>query len=275
MGAEKTFTVREASSTGNNAPANTTIVRENSPVAREALSVEERLRYARSLEIEEVGESGQRRLASASVLVAGLGGVGSAAAMYLVAAGVGRVGLADGDTVEVSNLQRQILYTTDAVGKSKSEVARESLFRLNSGVKMSTYGYIADEVSARRVIEKFDFVVVAVDGLETKLMFARACQEAKKPSSQAGICGFGGQVMTCIPERGDEFSALFGKEGRQARSGRGSYSPACGVAGCIQASEAMKYLMGKTSLLVGKVLEFDLLENRFETICLSSGSSRN
>ena len=233
------------------------------------LSAEDRMRYARSIGIAEVGESGQRRLACGSVLVVGLGGVGSAAALYLVAAGVGCVGLADGDAIEVSNLQRQILYDANDVGKSKFEAARDRLARLNSGVDLHVYGHLKDESAARDAIGEFDFVVVAADGLETKLMFARACFAAKKPSSQAGICGFGGQVMTCVPERGDEFSALFGREGRAERCGRGSYNATCGVAGCIQASEAMKFLMGKKSLLVGKVLEFDLLENRFETVQLS------
>ena len=230
------------------------------------LSVAELERYQKQILLTEIGEQGQELLKQSSVLIIGAGGVGSPCAMYLAGAGIGRIGLADGDIVALTNLHRQLLYRTKDVGRVKTLAAKEELNALNPEIYVDTYSDYLDFNQVRHLAETYDFIVDAADGLETKLMIADACAEAQKPHCHAMIGQFRAQVLTCIPDRGNCFRCLFAN-GAHYRSPRaGTLNAVCGIAGCVQASEAMKYLLGIGTLLTTHVLYVDLTRNEFQKI---------
>lgn len=231
-----------------------------------ALSANELERYSRQILLQELGEKGQETLKRSSVLVIGAGGVGSPCALYLAAAGIGTIGLADGDTVALSNLHRQILYGEKDVGMAKAVAARDALRQHNSGIRINTYDRMLDFAAVKRIAEEYDFVIEAVDGMAAKIMVADACAAAKRPHCHAGIGQFRGQVMTCLPEIGNCFSCLFEAGNGLQPVRTGTLNAACGVAGCIQAAEAIKYLLQSGSLLTNRVLYFDLLRNCFAAV---------
>jgi len=163
------------------------------------LTAEERDRYARHLALPEIGEQGQERLRGGSVLVVGAGGLGSPAALYLAAAGVGTLGIADADVVEMSNLQRQLLHHTPDVGRPKVESTAAKLRALNPHVHVRAYAARLSLTNAQSILQDYDFVVDATDNFESKFLIADACHRARKPYSHAGILRFLGQTMTVHP----------------------------------------------------------------------------
>ena len=154
-------------------------------------------RYSRNILLKEVGIRGQQKLLSSKILIIGAGGLSSAATLYLAAAGVGTIGIADKDKVELSNLNRQIIHNTNRVGILKTESAKQTIKELNPDIKTNIYNEISSE-NISEIVSQYDFVIDATDNFETKFLINDACVSAKKPFSHAGIVGFEGQLMTFV-----------------------------------------------------------------------------
>lgn len=226
------------------------------------LSNEELERYSRHLILKGVGYKGQKKLSQAKVLIAGAGGLGSPAAMYLAAAGVGTIGIVDADVVDLSNLQRQILHGTGDIGVPKTDSAAETIRDLNPNVEVKTYNVYLDSSNIRDIIRGYDFVVDGTDNFAAKFLINDACVMEKIPFTHAGILQFYGQIMTVIPGETPCYRCVFRKppEGYvQNCKDAGVIGALAGVIGCMQALEAIKYITGTGELLTGRMLTFDAL----------------
>jgi molybdopterin/thiamine biosynthesis adenylyltransferase len=236
------------------------------------LSAEQQERYARHLILEGVGEAGQAKLLNGSVLVIGAGGLGSPALLYLAAAGVGRIGIADGDSVELSNLQRQIIHATPRLGHDKTASARSVIEQLNPDVRVETHPLrvTADNIGGLQA--EYDFVIDATDNFAAKFLINDACVAAGKPYSHGGILRYSGQTMTVVPGQGPCYRCIFPDEpqGEVALScsKAGVLGVLPGIIGTLQATEAIKYLLGVGSLLTGRLLTYDSALLRFREIPL-------
>lgn len=226
-------------------------------------------RYSRQLILSEVGVKGQKKLLDSKVLIIGVGALGSASSMYLASAGVGNIGIVDGDTVELSNLQRQVIHTELDVGKKKVQSAKETLKNINADVNIITYETFVNDTNILDIIKDYDFIVDATDRIENKFLINDACVLAKKPFSHAGVLQFTGQLMTYIPDKSPCYRCMFEdipKEGLPNCSQAGILGAVCGIIGNLQALECIKYLLGIGNLLTGKVLTFDGLSMQFRTV---------
>jgi molybdopterin/thiamine biosynthesis adenylyltransferase len=234
------------------------------------LTVEHKERYARHLMLEGLGEAGQLQLLKGSVLVIGAGGLGSPALFYLVAAGVGRVGIADSDVVELSNLQRQILHSTEKIGQLKVESAVTTLKPINPEVKLLGYPFRVDADNISGLINEYDFVIDATDNFESKFLINDACVDSKKAYSHGGILRYKGQTMTVVPGESPCYRCIFPEslEGEDAIacSKAGVLGVLPGIIGTLQATEAIKYLTGVGELLTGRLLTYDSAEMKFREI---------
>lgn len=228
--------------------------------------------YQRQIALPEVGEGGQLRLLQSRVLIIGLGGLGSPALYYLSACGIGEIGIADGDRVELSNLNRQILHGEEDLGKEKTVSARESIARLRTEGRLNLHPVRITAANAPEIINSYDFVVEATDSFEAKLLINDVCVKLGKPFSHAGILGMCGQTMTVVPGKGPCFRCVFGDlppPGRAVTpSEAGVMGSVTGVMGAIQATEAIKYLLNCGDLLVGRLLTWDALSMTFRSIKL-------
>lgn len=229
---------------------------------------DEEARYSRHFALPKVGREGQKRLRNARVLIVGAGGLGSPVAYYLAAAGVGHLTIVDGDKVEVSNLQRQILHSTDGAGISKGASAAARLTALNPNVEVTVVNQRLDSHNARQLIREHDFVVDCVDNLDTKLLINDTCTALCVPFSYGGISEFSGQTMTVIPGSADlRFlfgNSVHGKSSTEAPAG--PFGAVAGVIGSVQAAETLKYLLGIGDLLTNRLLRIDTLAMRFTVI---------
>lgn len=224
--------------------------------------------FARNILVPGIGEKGQIALLESRVLVVGAGGLGSPALYYLAAAGVGRIGIADGDRVEVSNLQRQILHRARDVGRQKAESARDALLGIRPDLVIEDFPFRLDRQSARETVSGFDFIVDASDSFNSKLLVNDACVEAGRPFSHAGIRGFYGQAMTVLPGKGPCVRCVFPEVPEREGEESGVLGCVAGVLGAIQAAEAVKYLLGMGGLLTGTILTFDAATMRFRKVDL-------
>jgi len=232
-----------------------------------ALSAEERARYARHLALPEIAAEGQERLKAARVLVIGAGGLGSPSALYLAAAGVGTLGLVDCDRVDLSNLQRQVLFDNAALQRPKAVVARERLLSLNPGIRVVAHELTLRAGNVREVIDAYDIVLDGTDRLPTRYLVNDACVLLGKPLVTAAIHRFEGQAMTYVPGCGPCYRCLFPETPAAvvpscAEAGVLGVLP--GVMGAIQATEAIKLIVGRGEPLVGRLLTYDALELRFQ-----------
>ena len=233
---------------------------------------EQKQRYSRHLILQNVGEEGQKRLLQGKVLIIGAGGLGSPAAMYLAAAGVGTIGIVDADEVDLSNLQRQILHKTADVGRAKVESARDTMNGMNPDVTVNVYRQLVTSENIVDLIADYDFIIEATDNFPSKFLINDACVMSKKAFCHAGILGFKGQLMTYVPGEGPCYRCIFQSPppkgavptGQQV----GVMGAACGVIGSLEALEAVKYLIGTGDLLTGKLLTFDALKMEFHTVKL-------
>jgi adenylyltransferase/sulfurtransferase len=236
------------------------------------LSREEIARYSRHLIMPEVTIEGQRRLKQGSVLLVGAGGLGSPAALYLAAAGVGRIGILDFDVVDESNLQRQVLHDTSWVGKPKLDSARARLAALNPHVAIETHPTALDSGNALRILAGYDVVVDGTDNFETRYLTNDACYLLRKPNVYGSIFRFEGQASVFWPDRGPCYRCLYpeppppGLVPSCAEGGVLGILP--GVVGGIQATEALKILLGVGEPLVGRLLLYDALAMRFDELKL-------
>jgi molybdopterin/thiamine biosynthesis adenylyltransferase len=223
-------------------------------------------RYEKTVKIRQIGETGQAKLLNSHVLVIGAGGLGSPAILYLAAVGIGTLGIADDDVVDLSNLQRQILHGTSDIGKAKTESAREKVERLNPDVKVVTHQERIAAANIADVIAGYDFVIDCSDNLATKFLINDACVLGTKPFSYAGVLALHGQAMTYTPGHACLRCALeVPMHPSAAPTSRevGILGAAAGVLGSIQAGEAIKYLIGAGRLLTDTLLQFDLLKSDF------------
>lgn len=218
----------------------------------------------------EIGIEGQRRLAGASALVVGLGGLGSPVAMYLAASGIGRLGLVDADTVSVSNLQRQILYADGQVGLSKTDCAKERIVGLAGGhCLVDQYRQWLTAYNARLMIEPYDVVVDCTDNFATRLIIDEACAALGKPWVHGSLDGFTGCVTVFNHIGGRRYRDLYPDADELAAAPKrmiGTVGPVAGVVGSLQAAEAIKLLIGTGDPLDGRLLAVDLLTMNFNIL---------
>lgn len=226
-------------------------------------------RYKRNILLDGVGPEGQERLLRAKVLVVGGGGLGSPVAYYLAAAGVGHIGVVDGDQVDLSNLQRQILHFTTDLGRPKIESAREKLTTLNPDVKVTGIPRRLDGTNYRDIIAGYDLVVDGTDNFEVRFLINRACVEQGKPYIFGGVLAYTGQLMTILPGRGPCLACIFRDvppRGAPSCSELGVLGTVPGVIGTLEASEAVKVILGIGEPLMGRLLTCDVLSMRFYTV---------
>src|SRR5712691_144945 len=236
------------------------------------LTESERERYARHLVLPEIGEEGQEKLKRASVLVIGAGGLGSPVSMYLAAAGVGKIGLADFDKVDVTNLHRQILYGTSNVGLPKLEAARDRLHDLNPEIAIQTHAAITSE-NALEIFRGYDVIVDGTDNFPTRYLVNDACVLVGKPNVYGSIFRFDGQASVFFAREGPCYRCLYpepppaGLVPSCAEGGVLGVLP--GVVGTIQATETIKLIAGVGEPLIGRLLLFDALRMEFRELALA------
>ena len=237
------------------------------------LNNDEIRRYSRHLILPEVGLAGQKRIKAASVLCIGAGGLGSPIAMYLAAAGVGRIGIVDFDTVDFSNLQRQLLHCTPDVGRSKAESAKETIASLNPGVQVEIHNTRLSSENALEIIGRYDIVVDGTDNFPTRYLTNDACVLLKKPNVYGSIFRFDGQASVFAPHLGGPcYRCLYpeppppGMVPSCAEGGVLGVLP--GIIGCIQATEILKLALGKGTSLVGRLMLFNALDMKFRELKL-------
>jgi sulfur-carrier protein adenylyltransferase/sulfurtransferase len=236
------------------------------------LSATERSRYHRHLALAEIGLAGQEKLKAARVLIVGAGGLGSPAALYLAAAGCGTLGLLDFDRVDLSNLQRQVLFDTAAIAKPKAEAGRERLMGLNPEIRINVHTLELKAANVRALLAGYDLVIDGTDRLSTRYLVNDACVLYRKALVSAAIHRFEGQLMTYVPDRGPCYRCLF-PDGRDAIVANcaeaGVLGVLPGVLGALQATEAIKLITGVGEPLLGRLLTYDALELRFQEFRVS------
>ena len=237
------------------------------------LNNEEIRRYSRHLILPEVGMAGQRKIKNTSVLCIGAGGLGSPIAMYLAAAGIGKLGIVDFDTVDYSNLQRQILHADEDVGRSKAESARNSINALNPNVEVELHQVRISSENAFDLIRPYDIVVDGTDNFPTRYLTNDACVLLKKPNVYGSIFRFEGQASVFAPHKGGPcYRCLYpeppppGMVPSCAEGGVLGVLP--GIVGCIQATEILKLALGKGTSLIGRLLLFNALDMKFRELKL-------
>ena len=237
-----------------------------------AFTDEQLERYSRQIILKEVGVKGQEKLLNGKVLIIGAGGLGSPAAMYLAAAGVGTIGIADADVVDLSNLQRQILHGDTDLCRPKVLSAKESMECINPDVKVNTYHTFVMSDNIRELIREYDFIIDATDNFSSKFLINDACVMEGKSFCHGGIIRFQGQLMTYVPGQGPCYRCIFQspppKDAAPTGKQAGVIGAVAGVIGCLQATEAVKYLLGIGDLLVGRLLTYDAMKMEFRTIKL-------
>jgi Dinucleotide-utilizing enzymes involved in molybdopterin and thiamine biosynthesis family 2 len=223
-------------------------------------------RYSRHLLLPEIGEAGQRKLRGASVLVIGCGGLGCPVLQYLVAAGVGRIGMVDADVVSVSNLQRQVLFGTKDIGRYKVEVAKERLSDLNPQTMFDTYPEMLTANNATDIISRYDLVLDCCDNFPTRFLIGDVTDLLQKPLVFGSIYQFEGQVSVFNYLNGPAYRNLFPEapEGVRPASEVGVLGVLPGVIGVIQATEAAKVITGAGEVLSGRLLLYDALKMSFQ-----------
>jgi sulfur-carrier protein adenylyltransferase/sulfurtransferase len=232
------------------------------------LTTADRERYSRHLVLREIGVAGQEKLKAARVLVIGAGGLGSPSALYLAASGVGTIGVIDCDNVDMSNLQRQVIYDTASVGTPKATAARQRLLALNPQIELIAHQVELRAANVLQLFEGYDVVLDGTDRFGTRYLANDACVILRKPLVSAAIHRFEGQAMTYVPDRGPCYRCLFpappgdGLVPNCAEAGVLGVLP--GVMGTLQATEAIKLVVGAGEPLIGRLLTYDALAMRFD-----------
>jgi molybdopterin/thiamine biosynthesis adenylyltransferase/rhodanese-related sulfurtransferase len=227
------------------------------------LSHEEQKRYSKQTILPEIGTEGQEKLRSAKVLVIGAGGLGCPVLQYLAAAGVGMIGIADGDIIEISNLQRQVLYTEQEIGQKKVAIAEKRLKALNPHIKIQTYNVNIDNNNALEVMQEYDIIVDGSDNFPTRYLVNDACVILNKPMVSGAIYKFEGQVSVFNYKNGPTYRCLFPEPPNADESPNcadiGVIASLPGIVGAIQANEVIKIITSYGEVLSGKLLVIDTL----------------
>lgn len=239
----------------------------------QGLTPEQRDRYSRHVILDEVGEAGQARLLDSSVLLIGAGGLGSPAALYLAAAGVGTIGIVDYDVVDRTNLQRQVLHNLERVGMAKTESAREALSALNPDVKVITLNQRLDAGNALDIMAGYDVILDGGDNFPTRYLVNDASLHLRVPVVHGSIFRFEGQVSVFDPYTGPCYRCLFPEppppELAPSCAEAGVLGVLPGIIGSIEAMEAIKLLLDLGEPLIGRLLIYDALEEEFSTVNIS------
>ena len=219
------------------------------------------------------GSQGQAKLFSGKVLIIGAGGLGSPAALYLSAAGIGQLGIVDSDKVDLSNLQRQILHDTNDLNRDKADSARETLNALNPDVKIFAYNERVSSDNIKDIIRErdYNFVLDCTDNFDSKFLINDACVYLKKPFVHAGILHYGGQLMTCLPGQSACYRCVFEEPppDKTFSEREGIFNVVPGIIGSLQASEALKYFLGIGELLTNCLLTYNALKSEFRRVKVS------
>lgn len=227
------------------------------------------LRYSRQMMLPEIDAEGQQKLADASVLIVGIGGLGSAASIYLAAAGTGHLVLVDHDRVDLSNLQRQIVHTTASIGKLKVDSARDTLIALNPDISVTTIDHQLDETELQQQVNNANVVIDASDNFKTRFAINEACVKTNTPMVSGAAIRFEAQVSVFNPQQPDSpcYRCLYGTntEVDQTCTANGVIAPLLGIIGSIQACETMKLIMGIGKPLVGRLLLLDAITMEWHT----------
>jgi molybdopterin/thiamine biosynthesis adenylyltransferase len=236
------------------------------------LTEEQIERYSRQIILPEVGGKGQERLLAGKVLIVGAGGLGSPAALYLAAAGVGTIGVADADVVDLSNLQRQVIHTTADLGAPKVASAAAKMRAINPDVTVRTHHERLTAANATAILAGYDFVLDGTDNFPSKFLVADACHFCAKPYCHAGILRFDGQLMTVLPGRTTCYRCVFSAPPPAGAvpscSQAGVLGVLAGVIGTLQATEAVKFILGRGQLLTDALLTYHALDTRFRKVTL-------
>ncbi|HEY4250860.1 MAG TPA: molybdopterin-synthase adenylyltransferase MoeB [Roseomonas sp.] len=232
-------------------------------------------RYSRHILLADIGAEGQARLRAASVLIVGAGGLGSPLALYLAAAGIGRIGIIDHDTLELSNLQRQIAHTTARIGRGKAESAAEALRALNPEVAVEVHARRMDAAAARDLIPRYDIICDGTDNFPTRFLVGDACHLLGRPLVSAAVLRFEGQLAIFQAHRGAPFPCHRCLHPEMPPDGlvpscseAGVLGTVTGVMGTLQATEVVKLILGIGETLAGRLLLWDALDMRFRTVRL-------
>ena len=247
------------------------------------LTEEQIERYSRQIVLKEVGGIGQKKLLSSTITIVGAGGLGSPIAFYLAAAGIGHLKIVDFDKVDLSNLHRQIIHFTDDIDKNKTQSAYEKLHKLNPDINIEIYNEVLVPSNIKKILEDSDFVIDGSDNIPTKMLINDACISLKIPFTIAGVIRFNGQILTVNPkEKTACYRCIFGditeNDPTMSCSQAGIVGLIAGIIGCIQANEAIKYILNVGDLIINRMLFLDLLKYRFSFVkivrnekCLACG----
>jgi len=220
-------------------------------------------RYNRQIILPEIGEEGQSKLLKSKVLVIGAGGLGAAILPYLAAAGLGEIGIVDDDDIEISNLHRQVIYKSSAVGKSKAEEAKLMISELNPLVKVNAFSERLSGNNAISLFEKYDIIIDATDNISIKYLINDACLVTNKPMVYGSIFRFQGQVSVFNYQNGPTYRCLYPDETNNALNCEeaGVIGISVGIIGMFQANEVLKMILGIGTVLSGKILVYNILNN--------------
>jgi len=236
------------------------------------LSEQQTERYSRHIILEEVGGAGQEKLLGSKVLIVGAGGLGSPAGLYLAAAGVGTIGIIDDDKVDLTNLQRQVIHHTEDVGREKVDSARAKIEAINPDVNVKTYKMRANASNISEVVRGYDFVIDGTDNFAAKFLVNDACYFEKVPFSHAGILRFYGQLMTILPGQTTCYRCIFRSPPAAgvvpSCSQAGVLGVVAAVVGSLQATEAIKCVLGVGELLTDTLLTYNALTMEFRRVGL-------
>ncbi|HVH14480.1 MAG TPA: ThiF family adenylyltransferase [Candidatus Angelobacter sp.] len=234
-------------------------------------------RYSRHLVLLEVGPEGQRKLKHSSVLVAGLGGLGIPAAVGLVSAGVGRIGIVDSDVVQLSNLQRQFIFSKEDLGRRKVDTTKEKLSQINPNTRVTTHPFRLDSGNAMEVIREYNVVIDATDNLQSRYLINDACVLQGKPDVFASVLGFDGQASVFSTRDGPCYRCLYPEPPApgsvKSCEEAGVLNVVPGIMGGIQANQVIGILLGKGTPLIGRLLVFNGLDNSFNEIRFRKNNS--
>lgn len=227
-------------------------------------------RYNRQIILRDVGPEGQLKISQSKVLIIGAGGLGSPVALYLAAAGIGKIGIVDDDIVDLGNLQRQILHHTKDVGVPKVISANQSIQNINPDIRVVPYQLRLTADNIEEIINGYDFIVDGSDNFATKYLINDMCNKKSIPFSHAGILKFDGQLLTVVPGESACYRCVFPQIPSQRSiptcSQAGILGPVAGVIGTLQATEVLKFILGKGDLLTNRLLLFSALEMKFREI---------
>ncbi len=235
------------------------------------LSKDDLSRFTRHFSLAEIGNDGQEKLKNARVLVVGAGGLGSPLLIYLAAAGIGTIGIVDDDSVSLSNLQRQILYTTAEVGFKKVEIASQKLKALYPEIEIQTFDWRLNEENAEMLFQDYDVIADCTDNYKTRALIGQVSAKLEKPLAFASVLNYEGQVTVFNYQGGSAYSDLYPnipKDGIYKENEIGLLGVLPGIAGTLQANEIIKIITGYGDVISGKLLVFNIQENRFNIFSL-------